>query len=91
MNKLFFRKVLAFWTLFSVLIYSFWVGIFMPNSYSADGSAGDPFTSLHEAHGESSWVYNFNIGWNSFSTYVDADGWILVASCEPASQLRRVW
>jgi predicted outer membrane repeat protein len=51
-----------------------------------DGTAGKPFTSLQQARWwmgtgyASAGVYNFNISGNAFTSYVDANGWVLVAS-----------
>ncbi len=49
------------------------------------GTVGLPFTSLAEARwwvqsgSGAAGVYNFNIGGNTFSTYVDGNGYVLVA------------
>lgn len=48
---------------------------------SQDGSPGAPFHFLGQAQSvPSSGIYNFNIGGNAFSTYVEVGGWVLVAS-----------
>jgi hypothetical protein len=46
------------------------------------GTVGNPFTSIYAAtvSGMPAGVYNFNIGGQVFSSYVDATGWVLVES-----------
>src|SRR6185312_10410292 len=45
------------------------------------GTASNPFTSLEQARANvtSAGIYYFNLGGNTFSTYVDANGYVLVA------------
>jgi len=55
--------------------------------FGQSGTSGDPFTALGNAHNvPSSGIYYFNVGGNSFSTYVEAgSGWILIASGSSAT------
>jgi len=53
-----------------------------------DGTAGNPFTDLYSAHiasqegGFTAGTYNFDIGGNTFSSYMDTDGYVAVASAD---------
>ena len=50
------------------------------SGYCQTGTSGDPFTSLHQAAAvTSAGIYYFNIGGNTFDTYVDANGFVQVA------------
>jgi hypothetical protein len=48
-----------------------------------DGSVGNPYKTIYDASSNTSaGVKNFNINGNTFTTYVDASGYVLVASGE---------
>jgi hypothetical protein len=50
------------------------------SGYCQTGTSGAPFTSLHQAAAvTSAGIYYFNIGGNTFDTYVDANGFVQVA------------
>ncbi len=58
-------------------------------AYAAgDGSVGAPFTDLFSVYvasqqgGFTAGTYNFDIDGNTFSSYVDTDGWVAVASAD---------
>jgi hypothetical protein len=49
--------------------------------FSQDGSVGNPFTSLSQARNvTAAGMYSFNLAGNSFQTYVDLNGYVLIAN-----------
>lgn len=54
--------------------------------FSQQGSASNPFTSLSSANSVTvSGVYYFNISGNTFNTYIESGGWILIATDQGSS------
>jgi len=75
-NLIFQRERTAFmkWKTFIVII------VFPFATFSQTGTVGSPFTELGMARNvTSAGVYYFNLTGTTFSTYVDANGWVQVA------------
>lgn len=52
---------------------------FLPNTFSQTGTAGDPFTAFEQtANISASGTYFFNLSGNSFSTFIDDQGYVLL-------------
>jgi hypothetical protein len=63
-----------------LILSIFFVLCFSSKAHSQNGSSGNPFTALGQARTvPSAGVYYFNLGGTTFSTYVDANGWVQVA------------
>ncbi|MFY7885627.1 MAG: hypothetical protein ACOVOV_12390, partial [Dolichospermum sp.] len=61
-------------------VLSYLLICFISQNFAQIGTIGSPFTSVAQARGvTASGTYYFNLGGTTFDTFVDTNGWILVA------------